>query len=65
MINLAAEPRLGQVVTCQGCRQDFEVINLDPPKLDWVYDGIEDYWTVMDWDFTGTFPLPRGLWWGF
>ena len=62
IINLGAEPRLGQVVTCRGCKQDFEVISLDPPKLDWGYDGVEDNWTVMDWGFTGTFP---GIWWGY
>jgi lysine biosynthesis protein LysW len=64
-VNLGAEPRLGQAISCRGCRQDFEVINLDPPKLDWGYDGVEDNWVMTDWGFAGTYPLPRGFWWGY
>jgi uncharacterized paraquat-inducible protein A len=35
-INPHAVP--GQKVTCPHCDADFEVINLEPLELDWVYD---------------------------
>lgn len=30
--------RMGQQVNCPHCGTDLEVVEMDPPELDWVYD---------------------------
>jgi alpha-aminoadipate/glutamate carrier protein LysW len=41
-ILLKGKLTLGQRVTCSACGSELEVISLDPPELDWVYDYDED-----------------------
>lgn len=31
--------KVGQRVACPRCETKFEVVSLDPPELDWVYEG--------------------------
>ena len=42
-----------QLIRCQSCGAELEVINIDPLELDWVYlepVGIDEDW---DWDWRG------------
>jgi alpha-aminoadipate carrier protein LysW len=38
-IRLGPQPRIGQRVTCPDCDTELEIIELDPPELDWIYEG--------------------------
>ena len=38
-LHLESDLALSQRVTCPHCQLAFEIINLDPLELDWVYDG--------------------------
>lgn len=38
-IDLGHDPNVGQRVRCSTCETTFEVIQTNPLKLDWVYDG--------------------------
>jgi hypothetical protein len=38
-LQLESELTISQRVTCPHCQIEFEIINLDPLELDWVYDG--------------------------
>lgn len=33
-----AGPELGQLLTCNRCKTELEVIYVNPLQLDWVYD---------------------------
>jgi len=39
----------GQLIRCQNCGVELEVINLDPVELDWVY--LEPTDVEEDWDW--------------
>ncbi len=51
-IYLGAQPREGQKVTCPDCGAELQVIDLDPPELDWAFDGFEPDWDPDEeaWD---------------
>ena len=40
-------PKEGQLVTCQNCGDELEVVSLTPLELDWAYDGLDD---DFEWD---------------
>ncbi len=44
-IYLGRKPWIGQPVLCDSCEADLEVVELNPPALDWV-----DNLTDEDWD---------------
>jgi lysine biosynthesis protein LysW len=44
-IHLGAQPEEGQKITCPKCGVELEIVDMDPPELDWVDDGSE-----LDWD---------------
>jgi alpha-aminoadipate carrier protein LysW len=48
-INLGADPRLGQKITCPNCEVELEVVSLDPLELNWDVSESEDEWDD-DWD---------------
>lgn len=53
-VYLGPRPREGQRVSCPNCRAALEVIDLDPPELDWAFDGVDPDWDPDDdeeeWD---------------
>ena len=52
-IKIDAQATLGQRIACRHCGVTLEIINVDPPELDWVYDGpiagskLFDEWWLM------------------
>jgi alpha-aminoadipate carrier protein LysW len=48
-INLDAGTWLGQLIRCQDCGAELEIINVDPLELDWVY--LEPAEPKEDWDW--------------
>ena len=62
-INLASMPAGGQAITCHYCNTDYEIVNLEPLELVWLYreakadDGLEDLW------FAEPYPLLGEGWW--
>jgi len=40
-VELESQIEQGEWVTCPHCQADLEVIGLNPPLLDWAYDGPE------------------------
>jgi lysine biosynthesis protein LysW len=38
---VGSHPRLGQLLKCQSCSSELEVVSLDPVELDWPYDEDE------------------------
>ena len=51
MINLVAEVREGQWVTCSECGVELEVINREPPELDWVFGESQLDWGAEDTEY--------------
>ena len=51
-IPLGTEPEEGQRTTCPKCGADLEIVDLDPPELDWALDGVEPDWDPdeEEWD---------------
>jgi alpha-aminoadipate carrier protein LysW len=50
-VHLGMGPWLGQLIKCQNCGAEMEIINVDPFELDWVYlepAELEEDW---DWDW--------------
>jgi lysine biosynthesis protein LysW len=45
--SIGERPKTGQVVVCNNCGIELEIVSLDPLILDWVYDP-EDIWQSMD-----------------
>jgi hypothetical protein len=43
-VSLGSEPREHQRLTCPHCGDYLEVINLEPPELDWAFDDFEPEW---------------------
>ncbi len=43
-------PRLGQILRCQFCESELEVIDLDPVTLDWPYEE-EDFEFDGEYDY--------------
>jgi len=41
-ISIAGRPILGQLVTCEHCGSQFEVISVQPLELDWAFDELEE-----------------------
>jgi lysine biosynthesis protein LysW len=39
-IELGHDPQIGQRIKCPYCEVELEIINLDPPELDWIYERI-------------------------
>jgi lysine biosynthesis protein LysW len=37
LIQLTEQPASGTIIVCATCGTELEIINLDPPELDWVY----------------------------
>jgi alpha-aminoadipate/glutamate carrier protein LysW len=49
-IHIPGRPTLGQLVTCEHCGSQFEVISVQPLELDWAFDELEDDEDSDDWD---------------
>jgi lysine biosynthesis protein LysW len=49
-IDLGAEPRLGQKITCPNCEVELEVVNLDPLELNWDVNESDDEEWDDDWE---------------
>jgi lysine biosynthesis protein LysW len=43
-IYLGRKPWRGQPVTCDFCDADLEVVELNPPALDWATSGDDEDW---------------------
>lgn len=41
-IYLRHNPKLGDIVYCDNCEADLEVVNLNPIELDWPWEEEED-----------------------
>jgi hypothetical protein len=39
-IELGYDPQIGQRIKCPYCKVELEIINLEPPELDWIYERI-------------------------
>lgn len=39
-LDLGNQPQVGQRVKCEYCEVQLEIINLEPPELDWIYERI-------------------------
>jgi hypothetical protein len=52
LVDLGARPREGQRLSCSRCRNHLEIINLEPPELDWAFDNLPPGWESDDeeWD---------------
>lgn len=48
-VNLGADPRLGQKITCPNCEVELEVVSLDPLELNWDVSESDDEWDD-DWE---------------
>ena len=43
-IDLGPRPTEGQRLTCFNCGAQLEIINLEPPELDWAFSDFEPDW---------------------
>jgi hypothetical protein len=60
-IILASIPAKGQAITCHHCNTDYEIINLEPLELVWLYR--EDKADTDPWFFE-PYPMLGEGWWG-
>ncbi|GAB4539419.1 MAG: hypothetical protein Kow0063_28210 [Anaerolineae bacterium] len=72
-ISLKSQLREGQRFTCLNCGAFLEIINLEPPELDWAFSGFdmdwepveelwgEEEWSAEEWDEGTGFPDDREL----
>lgn len=51
-VKLGAQPSESQRLGCPHCGDHLEIINLEPPELDWAFDDSEPEWEPddRDWD---------------
>jgi hypothetical protein len=48
--------KAGDRVLCTSCGSEFEIVSMDPPELEWLYEEYddeerdEDDWNEDDWD---------------
>jgi alpha-aminoadipate carrier protein LysW len=50
-IYLGDRPSEGQLIRCQNCGAELEVISVDPLELDWAYlepAGLEEDWQEVE-----------------
>ena len=49
-IRITRPPKVGDFVTCHGCDEQFEIVDLDPVVIDWPYyeDDYDDYSDAYD-----------------
>lgn len=40
VLNLAHKP--GDSVSCTSCGAEFEIVSMDPPELEWLYEDYDD-----------------------
>ena len=52
-VRLGADSKEGQRLGCPHCGDFLEIINLEPPELDWVFDDFEPDWEPDDEDWDG------------
>jgi lysine biosynthesis protein LysW len=48
-ITLHPNQQVGDSVICSSCNSEFEIVNLDPPEIEWSYDDYEEE-EEEDWD---------------
>lgn len=60
-LDLEIDPQVGQRVKCQSCEVEFEIINLKPLELDWVYDGPATNWSLFDEGWGLSLPITNQL----
>ena len=46
-IKLPANAQEGDSITCTNCDAEFEIVSINPPKIEWMYDEYDD---SDDWD---------------
>ena len=49
-IELGRRPWLGQQAFCEQCNGDLEVVETNPPSLDWSDNLLDENWE-KDWQF--------------
>jgi lysine biosynthesis protein LysW len=50
-INLAEHLEMGQEVKCPNCKIKMEIIQVEPLRLDWAYEGpVTNLLFSEDWD---------------
>ena len=42
-IKLGDRFHVGNTVECPHCESEFQIVNLDPPELEWFYDEEDDW----------------------
>jgi lysine biosynthesis protein LysW len=54
----------GQLVTCRHCGTQFEIINLEPVELDWVYNAppLNDFDLLRAARLSRYFPTSDSYW---
>ena len=46
-IDLGRRPWVGQPATCVRCEADLEVVDLHPPRLDWIEEELDEDWEAV------------------
>ncbi len=46
-IELNSTAQIGQRVRCAHCHVELEIINLNPPELDWIYQRLDNQWNLL------------------
>ncbi|NJN84388.1 MAG: hypothetical protein HC802_20320 [Caldilineaceae bacterium] len=49
-IQLMGNPEEGDAVTCPNCQAEFELVSLEPPTIEWLYEGYDSTWGDENWD---------------
>ena len=54
-IRFHSQPKLRDVVVCDECGEELEVVRLSPLKLDWSGFNDEELWSDVDYDDYGNY----------
>lgn len=46
-IKLPSNAQEGDSIICENCDAEFEIVSLNPPKIEWMYDEYDD---AEEWD---------------
>jgi hypothetical protein len=63
IIKLASSPAKGQVITCNCCGVDYEIVNTEPLEFVWLYREAKAGQEIDDFWFAEPYPLLGEGWW--
>ena len=50
-LTLTQDNVVGDIIICDSCEAEFQIVSIEPPEIAWLYDDYEDEdWDDDNWD---------------